>query len=40
MTMELEAYYFPEKANIYKSIVEEEDAYAKILEAKKKGHHH
>ncbi|RNA44878.1 ATP synthase subunit mitochondrial [Brachionus plicatilis] len=40
MTMELDAYYFPEKADIYKSILEEEDAYAKILEAKKKGHHH
>ncbi|CAF1089195.1 unnamed protein product [Brachionus calyciflorus] len=40
MTMELEAYYFPEKRDVYKSIVEEEDPYAKILEDKKKGHHH
>ena len=39
MTVELEAYYFPEKADLYKQVAEE-DLYAKILEDKNKGHHH
>ena len=39
MTKELEVYYFPEKAKSYEHIVGEKDAYMKMLEAKKHGHH-
>ena len=41
MTIELEAYYFPEKSQkFYNEVINEVDYYAKKLEDKKKGHHH
>ena len=40
MTVELEAYYFPEKIPDHKEFLGEEDLYMKKLEEHKKGHHH
>ena len=40
MTKELELYYFPERANKHELALNEVDAYAKMIEAKKKGHKH
>jgi hypothetical protein len=40
MTVELEAYYFPEKRDqLYQEFLKEEDHFVKKLEARKKGHH-